>query len=169
MDFRHESERVPTWVFQGHTFVVPPKKLLRQEGFFMLGLPILMLKTTTIIFLIALSVLAVLHLIALSLYLYWQVWWFDIPMHLLGGASIVLGLHTLADLRMAPRSLATSLGNVLLIVLGIAIAWEMFQYAVTEVLKHNYISDTLGDIAVGLLGSLVGYTISTRLQDSQMN
>ena len=63
-----------------------------------------MLKTTTILFLIALSVLAALHFIALSLYLYWQVWWFDIPMHLLGGFTVVLGIHTLADLRIVRRA-----------------------------------------------------------------
>lgn len=127
-----------------------------------------MLKATTILFLISLSVLAVLHFIALALFLYWQVWWFDIPMHLLGGASIVFGLHTLADLRIAPRTFATSLVNMLIIVFGIAIAWEMFQYTVTEVLKHNYLSDTLGDIITGLVGALVGYTVGTRLQASDL-
>ena len=126
-----------------------------------------MLKTTTILFLIALSVLAALHFIALSLYLYWQVWWFDIPMHLLGGFTVVLGIHTLADLRIVPRAYATTFLNVFCIILTIAIAWEVFQYAVTEVLKENYMSDTLSDIAIGLTGAVVGYTFSKRLQVSQ--
>ncbi len=128
-----------------------------------------MLKTTTVLFLIAISVLAVLHILALALHLYWQVWWFDIPMHLLGGSSIVLGLHTLADLRIIPRSFATLLTRALVCTLVIAIAWEAFQYAVTEVRKEDYIVDTLTDILCGLLGALMGYTVGNRVHESKIN
>lgn len=127
-----------------------------------------MLKTTTVLFLVSLSVLAVLHLIALALYLYWQVWWFDIPMHLLGGATVVLGLHTVADLRIVPHRVVLLPLNVLVILLGTAIAWEMFQYTVTEVMKPDYVSDTLLDIVLGLVGGAVGYTVGKRLQASQL-
>ncbi len=126
-----------------------------------------MLKTTTVLFLIALSVLSVLHYIALSLFLYWQVWWFDIPMHFLGGITVALGLYTLVELRLAPSRITSSLVVVLTLALGIAVSWEVFQYVITDILKPNYVTDTVGDVALGLLGASVGYVLGRRLQASE--
>ncbi len=124
-----------------------------------------MLKPATIIFLICASLLSVLHYIALKLYLYWQIWWFDIPMHIFGGATVVLGLYTAVELRLLPVWIMNRLAVTLSIVFIVAITWEVFQFTITEVMKVNYIADTLGDIFVGLLGGAVGYTVGKGLQD----
>ncbi len=151
-----------------HTSVVPPKKTSARRPFLCYDVPDTMLRITSVFFLISLSVLLVLHVVALALHLYWQVWWFDIPMHLLGGATVVLGLHTLADIRLTPRRLATSLPWVLAVVLSVAVTWELFQYLTTEVPKDNYGVDTAGDILFGLLGALIGYVVGKQLHATKL-
>ncbi|MCA9361717.1 hypothetical protein KC845_04155 [Candidatus Kaiserbacteria bacterium] len=121
-------------------------------------------KLITVIFIISLSLLAVLHYIALELYLYWQIWWLDIPMHLFGGAIIVFGLYSLQELGIL-KDRSYSLLNILTAVLVIAIAWEVFQYLITTVMKDDFVVDTLSDIMFGLSGSLLGYTVAKRLKD----
>jgi hypothetical protein len=145
--------------------VVPQKPLSHKEGFFCVTIFVAMLKPATIIFLISASALSVLHYLALTLYLYWQIWWFDIPMHVFGGAVIVLGMYTAVELRILPAFVTRQLFSVLAFVLVIALGWEVFQYLITEVLKPNYVTDTLGDIIVGVLGGMVGFIVGKDLQD----
>ena len=85
-----------------------------------------MLKLPTIFFLIAGSILAVIHVISLELFLYWKYLWLDIPMHALGGAVVALGLFTLHDLwPRYPKRLLYPI-PVLLLVLLVAMGWEVY-------------------------------------------
>ena len=123
-----------------------------------------MLKLPTIFFLITLSVLAVLHIVALKLFLYWRFPWFDIPMHLFGGAVVALGIFTLHDLLRSFPARLTYLIPVLLFTIMIALAWEVFQLQIGKPIDDDYVLDTIIDVLLGATGSVIGYYIATQLQ-----
>lgn len=123
-----------------------------------------MLQLTTIFFLIAASVLAVIHNIAIQLFLYWHIWWFDIPVHTFGGMIVALGIFTLRDLRIIPNSWLRPL-PVLCMVLFVALAWEVFELVAGIPIEENYSVDTAIDVLVGMLGGYIGYIIGNSLRN----
>ena len=123
-----------------------------------------MLQLTTILFLIAFSLLAVVHYIALQLYLYWKFEWFDIPMHVLGGAVVVLGLYTLYDLRIIVPRHFLRVVPTLAAVFIIASIWEVFQVFAGIATEENYIFDTARDLTMGLLGGYIGFIVGDSIR-----
>jgi hypothetical protein len=121
-----------------------------------------MLQLTTIFFLISFSLLAVIHMIAIELYLYWHFFWFDIFMHLFGGAVVSLGLHTLADLRIIKRVYLKTI-TVVFAVFLIALLWELFEFSAGVPIESDFILDTTSDLLVGLCGAYIGHKLSIRL------
>ena len=122
-----------------------------------------MLQLTTIFFLIAFSTLAVIHHIAITLFLYWRLPWFDIPMHAFGGVVVALGLYTLRDLRLFPDKILTII-PVMLIVLAIALIWEGFEFFAGIAIEGDYFLDTSIDIMMGLIGGVVGYVVGNSIR-----
>lgn len=123
-----------------------------------------MLKLTTVFFLITFSLLAVVHYLALQLFLYWKYWWFDIPMHFIGGAVVALGVFVLRDLRVLARSAHLRFIPVLLAVCAVAIAWEVYEVLIGIPIEDDYVFDTTLDLCMGLLGGAVGYFVGVNLQ-----
>ena len=121
-----------------------------------------MLQLTTIIFLIAFSTLAVIHILALHFALYWYFWWFDMPVHAFGGVIISLGLFTLRDLKLFSNRNITFI-KVMLLVLAIALVWEAFEIYVGLSSLREYV-DTLSDIFRGICGGAFGYVLGTSLR-----
>lgn len=109
--------------------------------------------TTFILFAIAATTLALLHILALEFFLYWTYLWLDIPMHLLGGAVVSLGL-----LVCFPR---VKLWLVLLFVLCVGCGWEVFEW-VTGILYTETapFADTALDLVMDLVGGAVGYGLA---------
>jgi hypothetical protein len=94
-------------------------------------------------------VLLYLHLTALSNFLYWSIWWFDIPVHLLGG--LVLGFMLVGIFPMARPVLITLIGGVVL-----ALVWELFEYGIEAAPpSEKLLPDTLGDLFFGILGAVI--------------
>jgi hypothetical protein len=122
-----------------------------------------MLTPSTIIFLISFSLMAVIHMIALELYLYWHFHWFDVFMHFFGGAVVALGFFTLGDLTRAPRRFITLL-SVLFGVFGVALLWEVFELYAGIPIEADFVLDTVSDLLVGLCGGLVGYKVGNSLE-----
>lgn len=121
-----------------------------------------MLQLPTIFFLIAFSMLSVLHNLAIQLFLYWHLWWFDIPMHAFGGVIVALGFFVLSDLRILPRTFLRIV-PITALVLGVALIWEAFELiAGVEIIGH-YIIDTTVDITAGLIGGVIGFYIGKSL------
>jgi hypothetical protein len=110
-------------------------------------------------FFTALILLAVVHVVALELYLYWKFLWFDIPMHILGGVSVALGYALLE--RRVRRRFSTVIWYVGA-VLCVGIAWEMFEYAagISGVGGESIAVDTAIDLGMDLLGGILGYGIA---------
>jgi len=109
---------------------------------------------------------AFLHLVALRLYLYWTVPWFDIPMHFLGGFVIgllALYLFYVSDWAEFPKDhlgsiFTMTLGSVLLVGLGWEL-WELFM-GLTDAL--NDLVDTFVDLVMDILGGIAAFLYGKR-------
>lgn len=109
-------------------------------------------------FFTALILLAVVHIVALELYLYWKFPWFDVPMHLLGGVAVALGYSILCT-RFSPRF--QTLSWYIISVLFIGIGWECFEYVagISLVREESFLLDTALDLCMDTLGGILGYGI----------
>lgn len=110
--------------------------------------------------------IAILHTVAIYFYLYYELWWFDILMHFVGGFWTVLfflwllvfsGAFLLDVERKNPAILFFLATSFIVIV---AVFWEIFElkFGLTSLNDFDYIQDTVSDIfsafAGGLLASL---------------
>jgi hypothetical protein len=105
--------------------------------------------------------LLVLHLWGMESELYVKYWFYDIILHLLGGASIALAIYTIAE--VFNISILKKFYVLVLLTFIAGIAWEVFEayFDITgfhigtreyniDTLK-DVVNDTLGAIAVGLI------------------
>lgn len=105
--------------------------------------------------------LAVLTWLAVSYSLYWHFWWFDIPMHLLGG----LWAGLCAAWLVARRGYPLTLTWCLVFALFVGVGWEVFEY-IEKIAQPQYLDywpDTVKDIVMDILGAGIGYVIAKRL------
>lgn len=100
--------------------------------------------------------LAIINLLAVDFGWYYIYYWFDMPMHFLGGLSAMFLVTYLF------YSNANTYKNkfflLLIATLFIGIAWEMYEYLVTNLwagFSFN-MTDTLSDIFFDTLGGLFG-------------
>lgn len=112
--------------------------------------------------------IGVLHITALEYYLYWQLPWFDVLLHFLGGlftglAVVAFYVHWFGAIEIDHRRLFWS---VMVGVLAVGVSWEFFEmYAgLTFVGQFGFWSDTISDIILDLSGAFLAYHISQRFQ-----
>ncbi len=98
------------------------------------------------------SCLAVIHAWALSAYLYWRIVWLDMPVHLLGGLTIGMGI--IALLRVFRPWVF-----VVLMVLAI-VGWEAFELLIGIPREANFVFDSALDVLMGALGGVVAYFLA---------
>ena len=104
---------------------------------------------------------------------YWTVWWYDIPMHITGGAWLALSILYL-ERRLPNFHKVFGENRFLLFLMGIAVAaivWEFFEYAV-DVAAGKYAPravpwavryDSFADVLNGLLGGAAVLGVLTYL------
>lgn len=93
------------------------------------------------------------HLWALSTFFYWYHRWFDIPMHIFGGAAIGAFLLALSITRRTPV--------YFLCMVGVVVGWEIFEYANhISTGQPDYWIDTVKDMVDGVLGSGITWAIA---------
>jgi hypothetical protein len=117
-------------------------------------------------FLSALCILALVHVMALQFYIYWQYLWFDIPMHILGGVCVALGVSILPFLRIHFFEKHQNISTYLAIVLCVGVVWEIFEYGagISIILSlADFIIDTILDLCMDLFGGIIGYAFVMRL------
>ena len=105
--------------------------------------------------------LALLTWLAIGYSLYWRFWWFDIPMHILGG----VWAGFCAAWLLARREESFSLAWCIALTLFVGIAWEIFEYS-EGIAMPQYLSyplDTVKDIFMDLLGAVLAFLIARRL------
>ena len=83
-------------------------------------------------------------------------------MHLLGGTWIAMTLVGLEYLHKLPVKL--NLFRVMLVVLGIGLAWEIYElfFGLTLTAQGGYLADTLSDLFFDLIGGYVLYGLVLR-------
>ena len=109
---------------------------------------------------ILLIAIGLLNFIATHFYLYWIFWWFDIPIHFLGGfwvGSMAIWFFFFSGF-IGWNIKITSKGRVFYISLMSAIIvgllWEIFEiYATAVIIDKNYPLDTIIDIVMDILGA----------------
>lgn len=114
------------------------------------------------IFLIIGSTFASVHNFALATELYWYYPWFDILMHFWGGFLVVLGVQAICGFRFVP--LRPTLPLTLGVLLGAMVGWEILERLAGIYAPASYLYDTAKDIAMGLLGGLVGFALIRRFK-----
>ena|SRR3989338_1591622 len=98
---------------------------------------------------------------AVEYFLYWRLWWLDIPMHFFGGMWAGLcGLWLITR-----RGNSPSLALCLAFALFIGVAWEVFEYSegIAASYHFSYPFDTAKDIVLDLLGATLGWILAKRL------
>lgn len=113
-------------------------------------------------FFASLILVAVVHVIALELYLYWRFPWFDVPMHVLGGLCAALGYSILPFIGLRKKGQYETVLWYLGTVLAIGIAWEVFEYVagISLVRETHFVLDTTLDMCMDLIGGLIGYWVA---------
>ncbi len=111
---------------------------------------------------ILLYTIVVLHLFALYFSWYWSIWWYDIPMHFLGGfwiGGIALWLYFFRKKINTDNTINKSTVYIvsLLSVIGIGLLWELFEFSLDTfiIFQTNDIVDTLSDLGMDIIGALV--------------
>lgn len=123
------------------------------------------IKTTTIVFFVTASVMAVTHYLAIELFLYWRYPWFDIPMHFLGGSVVSLGYLTARDFIPKLTQGWFTFIPTIIFVFSIALLWELFELVAGITTQNGYLVDTVVDIILGLIGGTVGYFVGSRIKE----
>lgn len=114
--------------------------------------------------LLASVVFATTHYLALTFSLYYLFPWFDIPMHLLGGAIVALMYANTAwcGFTLPPRF--TKLVPTLAFVLIIGLLWEIFEIWIgIPLIEKGFERDIWFDLFNDLVGGAVGWFIATRI------
>lgn len=106
------------------------------------------------------ALIAGLNLLALKYFLYWQIWWFDVPMHFLGGLIIgAIALWIVAyEVPVGVRPRVNRLAVAILSTLIVGIMWEIFEY-LSGITKGDvgYWQDSVHDVFVDIAGGLAAY------------
>ena len=121
-------------------------------------------KLLTVIFLASLSTLALVNGTATTFFLYWRYTWLDMPVHVLGGVTVALGVFLLPCVWPRVREKYLRFWPVLMSVLVVGILWEVFEYKIgIPFLELNYTTDTVGDLIMDILGGVIGYGMGRAL------
>lgn len=101
---------------------------------------------------------------ALQFSWYWVFWWFDMPMHFLGGLflgglSLYIYSHYVLKNNQKKWSLYRWFRMVLLFVLSFGVLWEFYEFFIDYFLKHtdNNILDTLSDVFFDTAGGMSAF------------
>ena len=108
------------------------------------------------------------NIFANEVHLYFLLWWFDIPMHMVGGfwvalTSMVIYYH-LGWIHRHDRSASFVVAAMLGATLVVGILWEVFEFSVEHLVKlnDNGVFDTLKDLLDDMIGAVIASVIFIR-------
>lgn len=96
--------------------------------------------------------------LANAFYWYSAMWWFDIPMHIVGGLFLGVATGAVFFARLRTLSLHDILVTILLMVLIVGAGWEFFEYGVQFFIKGArlaHIPDSIKDIFMDMVGGAI--------------
>jgi len=104
--------------------------------------------------------------VATKLYWYYTMWWFDIPMHTLGGIFLGLLFVYILFRKMGDRvdwNTKTFLYGLLFVFI-VGVLWEIFEFNIDTFItfKSQNILDTLSDLCFDLTGGAIAIQYSKK-------
>lgn len=109
-----------------------------------------------------LMVVVALYAIGLYWYLFWRIWWYDMPMHFLGGLWV--GLFAGWALQYF-RILVRRDILIFLAAFVVGIGWEVFEYSVGLTKGEiGFVFDTAHDLLNDVAGGLFAALLITKLR-----
>lgn len=119
---------------------------------------------------VLLCLIAISHIVAIKLYVYWTVWWFDIILHFLGGVCVSMGAISVWQYVFNNKYLSKKrtlfVGIFSVVVIGIL--WEVFElhFDLTLLSDGNeYWFDTISDLILDITGGIMGAMYAYKLDD----
>ena len=121
--------------------------------------------------LISLAVIAAAHVLGIANSWYWDYWWYDIPLHLAGGAWLGAVFYYVFVQKKAAIDYGSDLATTLILALGfvalIGLIWEFYEYFYDVFISGRHgllhvqagLSDTFKDLINDIIGGAV-YTVS---------
>lgn len=110
---------------------------------------------------ILISLIASLHILALELYLYWLLWWFDILVHFLAGLWVglmSLWIYYRSGFFIEPtHSISRAFLVAAFSIAVISILWEFYEIIIGVPFEENYVQDTILDLVMDALGASIGF------------
>lgn len=109
--------------------------------------------------LILIVIIAVLHIVGLKFYLYWQLVWYDRIIHILGGAWIAI-IALQVTKASSPEIPARRLFIIsLCAALFVGLVWEVFEIVIgfANPASRGYGIDTTTDLIFDVIGGGLGY------------
>lgn len=102
-----------------------------------------------------LTIFAVSHYIFEPTYLYYELKWLDIPMHIMGG----FGVASLTAAILSYINKDVSFFRLFVVYATVAIAWELYEYLhdLVNYEAWNGWLDTIKDLVDGFIGMTVAY------------
>ena len=119
-----------------------------------------MIQPVVILFVAVALVFACVHWVAIGASLYWYYWWFDIMMHFWGGFLIAFGVFALTTFRRI--TLKPTFKIILLALVVLTLAWELFEWRVGLFDPELHLNDALQDILFAFVGGMLGYGLLRR-------
>ena len=106
------------------------------------------------------AIVLLLHIVATLAGWYVSFWWFDIPLHFLGGMAITLSAYYLLEYFESINKFQVTFSPLYLLLLLAfaalaALCWELMEYAFDTLADTNLqpgMTDTIKDLTVGLIG-----------------
>ena len=94
--------------------------------------------------------------------LYYEIWWLDIPMHILGGFLFSLLFLSFLEYFSSNGKVNSKIQKnkkvLLLFVFFIGLVWEIYEYSMYVYFNYDWggIYDTIKDLCDDMLGALIG-------------
>lgn len=88
-------------------------------------------------------------------YLYYELWWLDIPMHIIGGFGVTL----LAGAILSYKRMNISYVRLFIIYIIVAVSWEIYEYTHDLIVMNEWNGwiASIKDLTVGFIGMSIAY------------
>jgi hypothetical protein len=88
-------------------------------------------------------------------YLYYEIWWLDIPMHIMGG----FGVASLTGAVLSYKGMKVSYAKLFIVYIIVALTWEVYEYGINMLTQGEWSGwfDTTKDLIDGYLGMSFAY------------
>lgn len=107
--------------------------------------------------------LLAIHVLVTELGIYEKFWWFDIPMHFLGGVLIAISVavflnHFKQENKLSIQSVVLKILFIISLTALFAVSWEILEFFIDQFFNAHMqasVIDTMKDLSMGIIGGNV--------------